>query len=49
LGWNRLLNRSAFYLLPLALATHTFGLVSRIYLQERPPVTNFYSSAIFIG
>jgi ABC-type transport system involved in cytochrome c biogenesis permease subunit len=49
LGWNRPLNRSAFYLLLLALALHTFGLVSRMYLQERPPVTNLYSSAIFIG
>jgi ABC-type transport system involved in cytochrome c biogenesis permease subunit len=49
LGWNRTLNRSAFYLLLLALAIHTFGLVSRMYLQERPPVTNLYSSAIFIG
>ncbi|HEX7517428.1 MAG TPA: cytochrome c biogenesis protein CcsA [Chthoniobacterales bacterium] len=49
LGWSRPLNRSAFYLLLLALAVHTFGLVSRMYLQERPPVTNLYSSAIFIG
>jgi len=49
LAWSRILNRSAFYLLLLALAIHTFGLVSRMYLQERPPVTNLYSSAIFIG
>jgi ABC-type transport system involved in cytochrome c biogenesis permease subunit len=49
LGWSRPLNRSAFYILLLALAIHTFGLVSRMYLQERPPVTNLYSSAIFIG
>jgi ABC-type transport system involved in cytochrome c biogenesis permease subunit len=49
LGWSRLLNRSAFYILLLALAIHTFGLFSRMYLQERPPVTNLYSSAIFIG
>jgi ABC-type transport system involved in cytochrome c biogenesis permease subunit len=49
LGWSRTLNRSAFYLLILALAIHTFGLFSRMYLQERPPVTNLYSSAIFIG
>ena len=49
LGWQRPLNRAAFYLLLLALAVHTFGLVSRMYLQERPPVTNLYSSAIFIG
>ncbi|MEP7014367.1 MAG: cytochrome c biogenesis protein CcsA [Verrucomicrobiota bacterium] len=49
LGWSRPLNRAAFYLLLLSLAVHTFGLVSRMYLQERPPVTNLYSSAIFIG
>ncbi len=49
LGWSRPLNRAAFYLLVLALAIHTFGLFSRMYLQERPPVTNLYSSAIFIG
>jgi ABC-type transport system involved in cytochrome c biogenesis permease subunit len=49
LGWSSLLRRSAFYVLLLALAIHTFGLFSRMYLQERPPVTNLYSSAIFIG
>jgi ABC-type transport system involved in cytochrome c biogenesis permease subunit len=48
LGWS-LLNRTAFYLLLLALAVHSFGLFSRMWLQERPPVTNLYSSAIFIG
>lgn len=30
-------------------ALHTFGLISRIYLTDRPPVTNLYASAIFIG
>jgi len=49
LGSGSVLRRSAFYVLLLALAIHTFGLVSRMYLQERPPVTNLYSSAIFIG
>jgi ABC-type transport system involved in cytochrome c biogenesis permease subunit len=49
LGSSSALRRSAFYILLLALAIHTFGLVSRMYLQERPPVTNLYSSAIFIG
>lgn len=43
------LRRSAFYLLVLALAVHTFGLVYRMILEGRPPVTNLYSSAIFIG
>jgi ABC-type transport system involved in cytochrome c biogenesis permease subunit len=49
MAWNRPLNRAAFYLLLLSLTIHTFGLFSRMYLQERPPVTNLYSSAIFIG
>jgi ABC-type transport system involved in cytochrome c biogenesis permease subunit len=49
LTWSRPLQRSAFLLLLLALVIHTFGLAARIYLQERPPVTNLYSSAIFIG
>ena len=49
LGSGRALARSAFWLLVVALAIHTFGLGARMYLQERPPVTNLYSSAVFIG
>ena len=33
----------------IALAIHTVGLVYRMWLEGRPPVTNLYSSAIFIG
>src|SRR5207248_5681537 len=43
------LRRSSFYLVILAGAVHTFGLVFRMVLEGRPPVTNLYSSAIFIG
>jgi cytochrome c-type biogenesis protein CcsB len=43
------LRRSAFYLVALAGVVHTFGLVFRMILEGRPPVTNLYSSAIFIG
>jgi len=43
------LRRSAFYLVILAWCFHTFGLVFRMALEGRPPVTNLYSSAIFIG
>ncbi len=43
------LRRSAFYLIALAFVAHTFGLVFRMMLEGRPPVTNLYSSAIFIG
>jgi ABC-type transport system involved in cytochrome c biogenesis permease subunit len=41
--------KSGFYLLVLAFAIYTFALLFRMYLQGRPPVTNLYSSAIFIG
>ena len=43
------LRRSAFYLIALAFVVHTFGLIFRMVLEGRPPVTNLYSSAIFIG
>ena len=41
--------RSAFWLICLAFLVHTFGLIYRMVLEGRPPVTNLYSSAIFIG
>jgi cytochrome c-type biogenesis protein CcsB len=41
--------RSAFYLIMLAWLVHTSGLIFRMVLEGRPPVTNLYSSAIFIG
>ena len=43
------LRRSAVWLVVLAWLLHTFALVFRMYLEGRPPVTNLYSSAIFIG
>jgi ABC-type transport system involved in cytochrome c biogenesis permease subunit len=43
------LMRMAFWVLMLTLSFHTLGLIGRIYIQGRPPVTNLYSSAIFIG
>lgn len=48
-GLSESLRRSAFYLIILAGLVHTFGLVFRMALEGRPPVTNLYSSAIFIG
>ena len=49
LAWPKTLNRAAFYLLLLGFVIHTSGLVARMVLQGRPPVTNLYSSAIFVG
>ena len=48
-GLAETLRRSAFWLIVLAWLVHTFGLVFRMVLEGRPPVTNLYSSAIFIG
>jgi ABC-type transport system involved in cytochrome c biogenesis permease subunit len=41
--------RTGVALLVLAFVIHTIGLGSRMYLEGRPPVTNLYSSAVFIG
>ncbi len=32
-----------------AVVVHTVAIAVRIYLQDRPPVTNLYSSAVFVG
>lgn len=49
LRWPKELGRAAFWLLVLAFAVHTFGLLARMYIQGRPPITNLYSSAVFVG
>ena len=51
-SWLRcgpVLRVSAFRVLLIGLALHTAGLITRMVLEGRPPVTNLYSSAIFIG
>jgi ABC-type transport system involved in cytochrome c biogenesis permease subunit len=48
-GWFQTLNRSGYYLLVLAFLTHTAGVLFRMVLEGRPPVTNLYSSAVFVG
>lgn len=51
-GWlfrYRPLNWAAFTMILLTLGLHTFALVLRVYISGRPPITNLYSSAIFIG
>jgi ABC-type transport system involved in cytochrome c biogenesis permease subunit len=49
LGWFEGFNRTANWLLWFTFALHTLGLVCRIYISGRPPMTNLYSSAVFIG
>jgi ABC-type transport system involved in cytochrome c biogenesis permease subunit len=43
------LRRTAVGLVSFALVIHMTGLIFRMVLEGRPPVTNLYSSAIFIG
>ncbi|HVO33557.1 MAG TPA: cytochrome c biogenesis protein CcsA [Elusimicrobiota bacterium] len=49
LAYPKTLNRAAFYLLLIGWIVHTGGLAARMILQGRPPVTNLYSSAVFVG
>jgi ABC-type transport system involved in cytochrome c biogenesis permease subunit len=44
--WTR---RSASALIWIAFIVHSAALITRMWLEGRPPVTNLYSSAIFIG
>jgi ABC-type transport system involved in cytochrome c biogenesis permease subunit len=46
---SEIFRRSAFWMVILAAVIHTFGLIFRMWLEGRPPVTNLYSSAIFVG
>jgi len=51
-GWQfslQTLLQSGFGILLLGLAIHTFGLVLRVFITGYAPVTNLYSSAVFVG
>ena len=43
------LRRTAIAVTIATLLIHSVALISRIYISGRPPVTNLYSSAVFIG
>jgi ABC-type transport system involved in cytochrome c biogenesis permease subunit len=49
LAWPDTLGRSAFWLILIAWVVATAGIGARMWLEGRPPVTNLYSSAIFVG
>ena len=49
LGWTKPLNAASVGLIVVALVIHTLALAGRMYISGRPPVTNLYSSAVFIG
>jgi ABC-type transport system involved in cytochrome c biogenesis permease subunit len=47
--WPRTLARAAFWIVMFAWIATTIGIATRMWLEDRPPVTNLYSSALFIG
>jgi ABC-type transport system involved in cytochrome c biogenesis permease subunit len=47
--WSEPLRRTSLAILIVTVVLHSAGLCVRMYLQGRPPVTNLYSSALFIG
>jgi ABC-type transport system involved in cytochrome c biogenesis permease subunit len=47
--WTEPARRSAFGLVALGWTLATVGILTRMWLEGRPPVTNLYSSALFIG
>ena len=49
LFWPKTLSRTALLLLGFTFLIHTVGLIARMYIQGRPPITNLYSSAVFVG
>ena len=49
LKWPAELGRVAFWLVLAAWLIATAGILTRMWLEGRPPVTNLYSSALFVG
>ncbi len=49
LKWPEVLGRSAFGVMSIAWVLTTAGILTRMWLEGRPPVTNLYSSALGVG
>jgi ABC-type transport system involved in cytochrome c biogenesis permease subunit len=49
LVWPQTLGRTAFWIVAIAWVLSTVGIATRMWLEGRPPVTNLYSSALFVG
>ena len=47
-GWRVSVGRVAMGLLLLGLSIHVVGIVMRVAISGRPPVTNLYSSVVFV-
>jgi ABC-type transport system involved in cytochrome c biogenesis permease subunit len=48
-GWREPLAKAALWLAVVTFVVHTLALGARMLIQGRPPVTNLYSSAVFVG
>ncbi len=49
IGFRQPMNRAAFYLICFALLIHIGGIVARIVISGRPPITNLYSSFVVVA
>ncbi|MCX8108541.1 MAG: hypothetical protein N3G20_07035, partial [Verrucomicrobiae bacterium] len=47
--WFKPLNSTAFWIAVCGFALHSAGIALRMAIEGRPPVTNLYSSAVFVG
>ncbi len=49
MAWPAVLSRCALHIGFVAWLVTTAGIAARMYIESRPPVTNLYSSALFVG
>ena len=49
IGWRKSLNRAAFSMIAFALLVHFGGVIARIAISGRPPITNLYSSFVVVA
>jgi ABC-type transport system involved in cytochrome c biogenesis permease subunit len=49
LKWPVTLREIAFRIVAVAFVLTTVGIATRMWIEARPPVTNLYSSALFVG
>ena len=49
LGMRQPLNRAAYWMISFALLVHLAGIVARIVISGRPPITNLYSSFVVVA
>jgi len=47
--WRKPIGRAVFWFLVVIFVVHTLALAGRVAISGRPPVTNLYSSAVFVG